>query len=177
MVKMQMMLLAVALLPLLLTGCATTSQPNQIARISPEELERIIPKAMPNLPVDEIVTLSKQGVAADEIIARIKATGSYYNLTPTDTISLSQKGVSAKVLDYMHSSREQSMRDSFADEINKREEQKRQAEKRLRWQYQSRPYYYDPFWDFGYPRYGFGRPYSGFGFYSGPWYHRGFGRW
>ena len=48
----------------LLSACASTPpQEPQIQRISPEELERIMPKPVPNLSLDEIVRLSKYAVA------------------------------------------------------------------------------------------------------------------
>lgn len=144
----------------LLSACASTPpQEPQIQRISPEELERIMPKPVPNLSLDEIVRLSKDGVAPEQIIEKIKASNSRYDLTPSQAIELSKQGVSVKVLDYMHSSREQALRDGFADEINKREKARKDEEEKLRREYelQSMPYY-DPFW--GYPYWAY-PPYYG----------------
>src|SRR5690606_3252404 len=67
--------------PLFLVACATTTQQEpQIQRISPEELEQIMPKPVPNVTLDEIVELSKQGNTSDRIINKIKATNSRYEL-------------------------------------------------------------------------------------------------
>lgn len=156
------------MLLLLLSACASTpQQPPQIQRISPEELERILPKPVPNLSLDEIVRLSQAGTSAELIIEKIKATDSHYDLTPSQSVDLSNKGVSAKVLDYIHSSREQALRDGFANEINKRESARKTEQQRLKREYESRsqPYYYydpfyDPFWGYGY------RPYWGFPYYG-----------
>jgi hypothetical protein len=138
----------------MLSGCAAnTVQEPQIERISPEELERIMPKPLPNLTLDQIVELSKAGSTPEQIIDKIKASNSRYSLTPSESLELSKKGVSAKVLDYIQAAHEQAIRDGFADEINKREKQKRQEQERLRREYQLRYQpFYDPFW-YGY---GFG---------------------
>jgi hypothetical protein len=144
----------------LLSACASTPpQEPQIQRISPEELERIMPKPVPNLSLDEIVKLSKDGVTPEQIIEKIKASNSRYDLTPSQAVELSKQGVSATVLDYMYSSREQALRDGFADEINKREKARKNEEEKLRREYelQSMPYY-DPFW--GYPYWAY-PPYYG----------------
>lgn len=151
---------------LVLAGCATTArQEPQIERISPEELERIMPKPAPNLTLDEIVKMSRAGTPASEIIGKIKATNSRYDLSPSESLNLSKQGVSAEVLDYIHKAHEQAIRDGFADEINKREKEKRLQQERLRREYQLRYQpFYDPFW-YGY---GFGPS------WRHPWYGPGF---
>ncbi len=153
------------LLPMLilLVGCATAPpQEPQVERISPEELERIMPKPVPNLTLEEIIQLSKQGVAAEQIIAKIKSSNSRYDLTPSQSVELSKQGVDAKVLDYMHAAREQALREGFADEINKREKEKKLEQDRLKQELRFR--YYDPFWGYGYSPYWGYRPYYGPGF-------------
>lgn len=142
---------------LLLAGCATTpAEPPQIQRISPEELERILPKPVPNLALEEIVRLSKAGQSADAVIGKIRESQSRYELTPTQVIELHRQGVDAKVLDHMQAVREQALRDSLADEINKREREHKEKEDALKRQLQLRSYpYYDPFWPYPYWRYPF----------------------
>jgi len=146
-----------ALLVLLasMASCATRPpQEPQVQRISAEELERIMPKPVPNLTLDEIVQLSKQGATAEQIIEKIKASNSRYDLTPSQSLGLSKQGVDAKVLDYIYASREQALRDGFADEINKREKEKKLERDKLKREYQSRYQpYYDPFWGYGYSPY------------------------
>jgi len=150
----------------LLTGCASTPQKQaEIQRISPEELDRIMPKPVPTITLDDLVNLSKI-TPPDELIVQIKASNSQYDLTPSQTLELSKKGVDAKVLDYIHQAREQSVRDSVADEINRREAQKKQEQQQIIREYQSR-YYYDPWWGYG----GGYRPW-GPSFYYGPSYRR-----
>ena len=153
----------------LLAGCAAAPvQKPQVERISPEELERIMPKPVPNLTLDEIIRLSKQGMTAEQIIEKIKASNSRYDLTPSQSVELSKQGVDARVLDYMHAARELALREGFADEINKREKEKRLEQDRLKRDYQWRSQqYYDPFWGYGYSPYYWHwrhRPFYGPGF-------------
>jgi hypothetical protein len=154
---------------LLIAGCASTPpQPPQIQRISPEELERIMPKPVPNLTLDEIVKLSQDKMSADEIIQKIKDSQSQYNLTSAQILELNHKGVDTKVLEHIQAVHEQAVRDSFAEEIQKREKEKLLEQEKLKREYQMRYPYYDPFW--GYPRWGYPRPY-----YYGPGMHYRFG--
>ena len=163
---MRRLILGISLL-ILVSGCATTQpQAPQIQRISAEELERIMPQAVPNLSLNELVVLSNSGMTPDHIIERIKATDSRYELTPSQALQLSKEGVDSKVLDYIHASREQALRDGVAEEINKREQQKQQELERVKREYQLRSYpYYHPYFGYGYypwrhPRY---HPYYGIG--------------
>ncbi len=163
---MRRLILGISLL-ILVSGCATTQpQAPQIQRISAEELERIMPQAVPNLSLNELVVLSNSGMTPDQIIERIKATDSRYELTPSQALQLSKEGVDSKVLDYIHASREQALRDGVAEEINKREQQKQQELERVKREYQLRSYpYYHPYFGYGYypwrhPRY---HPYYGIG--------------
>lgn len=151
---------------ILLTACASAPpQAPQIRRISPEELERIMPRPVPNLSLDEIVRLSRNGVAPELIIEKIKTSNSRYDLTPSQVVDLSKRGVDARVLDYIHSSREQALRDGFADEINKREKAHSIEQQKLRQEYELRSYpYYDPFWGYPYGPYGGYPPFYGPGF-------------
>lgn len=139
----------------LLAGCAATPvQTPQIQRISPEELEHIMPKPVPNLTLEEIVQLSKQGMTAEQIIEKIKASNSRYDLTPAQSLELNKQGVDVKVLDYIYAAREHALREAFADEINQREKENEVALEKLKQDYQWRyQQYYDPFWGYGYSPY------------------------
>ena len=147
---------------LLATGCATDSGSlGQVERISPEQLAKLIPQPVANLSLQEVVMLSQQGVNADEIIKKIQLSHSRYELTPTQTLALSKQGVDAKVLDYMHASNEAAKQNAVADEINKREKAKAEAQQQLRRQQEleRRTYdgFYDPFWPgYAFYPYGFG---------------------
>ncbi len=139
----------------LVAGCASApEQVPQIQRISPEELERIMPKSVPNLSLDDIIQLSQAKVLAEEIIRKIKESQSQYALTPSQVLEMSKKGVDAKVLDYIQASHEQAIRDGFAEELNKREQTKLQEQQKLKREYQLRQPYYDPYWGYPYPYYG-----------------------
>ena len=163
----------VALIPILawsLFGCATATAPPgagpYIERISPEELARIMPAPQPKLSLADIVRMSKEGVSARDIVARIRETGSSFELGPSQAVDLHAQGVGKEVLDAIQSAHEQAVRDRIADEINQRESRhaeqiRREQELRL-----NSYYYYDP-WLRGYPGYGWGygylfRPYGSF---------------
>ena len=160
--------LALVISLLLVAGCASTGpQQAKIERITPEELAKILPQPVATVTLEEIVKDSKANKSADEIIAKIKASNSRYELTPAQTLDLSKKGVDTKVLDYIHESNELAKQNAVADEINKREKERAAAEKKLKRERDAaQNRYYDPFWG---PRFG--------GFYGGPYgyYGRGFG--
>jgi hypothetical protein len=141
-------LIALTLTLGLLAGCASTgSQQGKVDRITPEELAKILPPPVATVTLTEVVADSKQGKTADEIIAKIKASNSRYELTPTQTIDLSKQGVDVKVLDYMHQSNELAKQNAIADEMNKREQAKRAAQKQLqRERALHNNYYYEPYW-------------------------------
>jgi hypothetical protein len=170
-----LMILIVSLL--ILSGCASTGAGyGQVDRITPEQLAKILPPPIATVTLDEIVAESKQGKTSDEIIAKIKASNSRYELTPTQTLDLSKQGVDVKVLDYMHQSNELAKQNAIADEMNKREQEKRVAQKQLQRERalaQSQYYdyfdgpFYNPYYNYGY------RPYWGSHFYWGPsFYYR-----
>jgi hypothetical protein len=185
MVRKILGLLGVSFL-LVLAGCATSNyQQNmkspQIDRISEAELARIMPVPVAALSLDEVVKLSQAGNSADQIIEKIKTSNSLYDLTPSQTIALSQQGVDPKVLDHMHTSRELALRNSIADEINKREKEKRDALEKLKRQQLLQQRFYDPFCRsyYGFYPYGYGAYGSRFGshFGLGAGYPRPWGCW
>lgn len=157
----------ISTLALSLLGCATTSAPppasGAIARLSPEELARLMPKPDPKLPLAELVRMSKEGVAAKDIIDKIRASGSRYELPVSQAIELHGQGVSAEVLDYIQSAREQELRERMAEEINQRELRHAQ-ELRREQELRRNSFYFDPWWP-GHPGWSYGhpfRPYGGF---------------
>lgn len=145
-----------------MAGCATnqserTSNTPPIDRISEAELSRIMLKPSAALSLDEIVKMSKEGVPPEQIIEKIKTSDSYYDLTPSQTVQLNKQGVNTKVLDYIYESREAALKNNIAEEINKRERAKKNAERQLE---RERSYY--PYYGWG------GYPYWGSQFYWGP---------
>ncbi len=154
---------------LLLAGCATNGQSVPvIERISEEELSRILPQPLATLSLNDLVSLSKEGMTATQIIEQIKSSNSMYDLTPSQSLLLSKQGVDSQILDYIHTSRELAVRNSIADEIIKREKIKREELESLKRQ-QLRAY--DPFCRNGpYGVYPYGPYGSRFGIgYARPW--------
>lgn len=155
----------IATLALSLAGCATVSAPPDagpsIARISPEELARLVPKLDPKLPPAELVRMAKHGATAQDIIARIRETGSRYVPSASQVIELHRQGVQAEVLDYIQSAREQELRDRLAKEINQRE-QRHAQELRREQELRRNSYYFDPWWP-RYPGWNFGYPFRPYG--------------
>jgi len=153
---------------MLFAGCATTAQPPaQIKRITPEELVLLLPPPVATVSLDEIINDSKESKTPEQIIEKIKASNSRYELTPAQTLDLSRQGLNIKVLDFIHQSNELAKQNAIADEINKREKERAAAEKILKRERDAaRNSYYDPFWG---PRFG--------GFYGHPFYryNRGLG--
>jgi outer membrane murein-binding lipoprotein Lpp len=162
---------------LVLSGCASTgAQQAKVDRITPEELAKILPPPVATLTLDEIVTDSKAGKTPDEIIAKIKSSNSRYELTTAQTLDLSKQGVDVKVLDYIHKSNESAKQNAIADEMNKREQEKRAAQKQLqRERALAQSYYYDyfdgPFYN-PYYHYGYGPYYGSRLFWSPSFYYR-----
>lgn len=166
---MKIYAIGLSVLMLLLTGCATTTQQTRqqtdIKRITAEELAALTPAPIAAYSMDQIVADSKQGKSADDIIQAIKDSDSRYDLTTAQVLGLHQQGVDTKVLDYIQESNKAAQQNAIADEINRREKEKANLEKRL---YQERRLnrLYDPFWRRGYGFYG---PYWGrFGWRYGP---------
>lgn len=159
----------ISALALALQGCATNQAlpdtGGAIARLSPDELARLLPKPDPKLPLAELVRMSKEGAGAKDLIARIRQSGSRYDLSASEMIALHTQGVSAEVLDYIQAAREQAVRDRMAEEINQREQRHAedlQREENLR----RNTCFYDPWWP-AYPGYGWNRadslrPYGSF---------------
>ena len=137
---------------LLLAGCASTPQPPpEIERITPEELEHLLPQPTAALSLQQIVQLSREGVPDDAMIEKIRQTGSSYRLLPSQAVELARQGVDVKVLDYIHTAQEQRLHAGCADEINKRELQHQEAQDKLRQQLLRQcQLYCDPYWHYRY---------------------------
>ena len=174
-------LIAVGLTLILLAGCASTgSQQSKVERITPEQLAKILPPPVATVALSEIIADSKAGKTADEIIAKIKTSNSRYELTTAQTLDLSKQGVDVKVLDYMHQSNELAKQNAIADEMNKREQEKRSAQKQLqRERALAQSYYndyfdspfYNPYYHYGYGSYYGSRFFWGSHFYNRPGFY------
>ena len=174
-------LIAVSLTLILLAGCASTgTQQSKLERITPEELAKLLPPPVATVALSEIVADSKAGKTTDEIIAKIKTSNSRYELTTAQTLDLSKQGVDVKVLDYMHQSNELAKQNAIADEMNKREQEKRSAQKQLqRERALAQSYYndyfdspfYNPYYHYGYGPYYGSRFFWGSHFYNRPGFY------
>jgi len=108
---------------LLLAGCADAPvAPPRIERISAEQLEARLPQPMAALPLDQVVALARQGIGADEIIARIAASNSRYRLSAGQLLELSRQGVPLAVLDHLVEAERRQVFDDMAAELNRRDE-------------------------------------------------------
>ena len=174
-------LIAVSLTLILLAGCASTgTQQSKVERITPEQLAKLLPPPVATVTISEIVADSKAGKTTDEIIAKIKTSNSRYELTTAQTLDLSKQGVDVKVLDYMHQSNELAKQNAIADEMNKREQEKRSAQKQLqRERALAQSYYndyfdspfYNPYYHYGYGPYYGSRFFWGSHFYNRPGFY------
>lgn len=108
---------------LLLAACAGAPvEPPKIERISAEQLEARLPQPMAALPLEQVVALARQGVTAEEIIARIAASASRYRLSAGQILELARQGVPATVLDHMLTAERHQIFDDMAGETNKRDQ-------------------------------------------------------
>ena len=174
-------LIAVSLTLVLLAGCASTgSQQSKLERITPEQLAKLLPPPVATVALSEIVADSKAGKTTDEIITKIKTSNSRYELTTAQTLDLSKQGVDVKVLDYMRQSNELAKQNAIADEMNKREQEKRSAQKQLqRERALAQSYYndyfdspfYNPYYHYGYGSYYGSRFFWGSHFYNRPGFY------
>jgi hypothetical protein len=100
------------------------------------------PYSQSQVPVSDIIQMSKDGYPARDIIGQIRQTRSVYGLNAGELAQLRDEGVSDSVINYMEK--------THFDAIN-----------------QSR-YYQSYGWNDGYYGYGFGWPYYGWGWGFGP---------
>jgi len=107
---------------LILQGCADAPPaPPRIERISAEQLEARLPQPIASLPLERIVEAARQGIAAEEIIGRITASGSRYRLSASQLVDLAQRGVPLAVLDHLVSAERRQIFDEMAADANARE--------------------------------------------------------
>ena len=82
-----------------ISACSTITR--DTATASEQGVAALPALPAPRLSLDEIVTLSRQGVGADALIARIQVAGSYYRLSAAEIISLRERGASVAVIDHI----------------------------------------------------------------------------
>lgn len=127
-------LLSIAML--CLSACASqqarVAQQPDTNQISAAELEAMIPAATASVSLDELVADAKQGKTPDEIIEKIKASDSRYELTPEQTLALNQQGLDIKVLNYIHEANARARQAAIAEEMNKRQQTQSEKARRLK---------------------------------------------
>jgi PBP1b-binding outer membrane lipoprotein LpoB len=127
----------ILLCTLLLAGCASNgTQPDaattpKIERISADDLQLLMPAPVVSLSLDDIVALSLAGISPQDIISQLKENRAFFDLTPSQAIELNRRGLDLSVLDYLHQATAAAVRDSMADEINRRAEVCREQQKEL----------------------------------------------
>lgn len=115
-------LVLAALLATLLQGCADAPvAPPRIERIGAEQLEARLPQPAAALPLEQVVALARQGVAAADIVARITASASRYRLSAGQIVELSNQGVPLAVLEHMVADERRHIFDELAADASNRE--------------------------------------------------------
>ncbi|HET7776490.1 MAG TPA: hypothetical protein VFK74_08990 [Azospira sp.] len=138
-----------------LAGCATappdgTATP-KLARLSPEQLQRLAPDA-PKIGFPELVVMARSGMKAEAMIERLKETHTRLDPSPSQVLDLTRQGVPVAVLDYLHEYREKALRDDLAGMLAEKDQQQAKDVEAARQQERLRAApVYDPFWG---PRWG-----------------------
>jgi len=109
-------------LALILQGCAgVPPEPPKIERLSAGQLEASLPQPAAAMPLQQIVALARLGVPAEELIGRIKQSGSRYRLSASQIVELAGQGVPLAVLDHMVAGERLRIFDDMAGEVERRE--------------------------------------------------------
>lgn len=140
------------LLALAVAGCAAPPGRDArghpgIERASAEELARAIPKAQPKITIAELLRLTREGVAPDQIIDALATTQSRIALSAAQRAELVRQGVDRGVLDYIIAAEERAHRADVVDALTQSEATQAQIReerehRRQTWRYR----HYDHFW-------------------------------
>lgn len=145
------------LLPLL-AACAAPAPREPAQRL---EAQAPLPPAPPRLSADEVVALVRSGTSADEIIDRLRRSGSRLTLSAAQIISLRERGVPLELIDRILELERSALQADYAEQLIRQD-----AEHARRLQQQERelarrcdaycaPYYGPGLWPYGpYPRSG-----------------------
>ncbi len=165
--------LLLALVVLSVTACASTQNKPQLQRLNAEQLAATTVPAIPKMSLQDVVTMSKSGATADAIIAKLNASNTSFDLTPSQSLELAKQGVDVKVLDEIYKTHEQIVQNKHAEAVNQQMKAKQMAEKKLadeksnrqrseNW-WVNRGWGYDPYYGSLYLNQGFGGYRRGFG--------------
>jgi hypothetical protein len=119
-----------------ITACALTPKKplasvSKIDRISESELLKLMPHTPSSLTLDDIVKISRD-LDANQVIGRLQSSNTLYDLSPSQSIALSRQGVDSKVLDYLHKSYQLALQNNMADEISRKEKEKRDEVEKIK---------------------------------------------
>ena len=119
--------------------------------------------------VDEVIRMSKAGVADDEIITYVKKTPDQFEINGDDVIAMNDAHVSSAVMKFVIDESAARMKEGRSDDGRTRETATRTVYVRP----MVSPYYYDPFYYGYYDPFWYG-PRVGFGFGFGGGFRGGF---
>lgn len=163
-----------ALLPLaclLIAGCASTI--GERDQYGNPRLERLSPDAAAvqrpprRLTLDDIVLMSRQGANADQIIERMRATGTRFDMNPEQRAELQRRGVGQPIVDALVAAEAQAQEtDRLTAQADRDAQQRDDYYRRYYYNYYS-PYYYDSYWGWPRPYVGYGWSNWGSGWYGG----------
>lgn len=124
---------ALLAMPLLAACAGAPPEPPRIERIGAEQLEARLPAPIAALSLEQVVALARQGLAAGDIIARIMASASRYQLSAGQILDLASQGVPLAVLDHLAAAERRQIFDDMAADANRRDQACRdQLEQELR---------------------------------------------
>ena len=125
--------------------------------------------------VDEVIRMSKAGVADDAIISYVKKTPDQFEINGDDVIAMNDAHVSSAVMKFVIDESSARMKDARSDDGRARETTRTVYVRPLVSPYYS-PYYYDPFYSSYYDPFWYGpRTYFGFGIGFGGGFRGGHG--
>lgn len=146
-----------------LVGCAAAPSPRdatgnpQLQRIDEGEAERAARHAR-TLSVDDVIALARQGHSADEIVARMRATGTRFAMDPAQQGALRRGGAPQALISALVAAEAEAKETDRLTEEADRAAARRAAEEARREWYRS--WSADPYW-WGWPH-----PYFGYGWYG-----------
>ena len=153
-----------------LGGCASTQHNGRVERVTPEQLAALKPAPNPNIPLAEVIALSKGATPTAAIIARLQESGTFYNLTPQQIVDLNAGGVDQSVINHLVDAQERARQATLITQLADRDAQQARALQQERERRQALQHQ----WRYGAGPWG---PSHGFGFSRGLYYDPFFRSW
>ena len=142
--------LVLGLLCAVLAGCATSVQRDAagrplLQRADPQTLEDSLRRVPGKLSLGEVAVMAREGRSAEEIVARMRATGTRFALDEDQRRMLREQGVPERVIAALIAAEKEAQRvDRLTAEADREAQSQRRARAYRNW---SRAYpYYDPWW-------------------------------